>query len=67
MVAASPVLADGKLLITEETGKTLVVKAGKEFEVLGTNVLEDLIWSSPAVAGDKLLLRGVKGLYCIKK
>ncbi len=66
-VAACPLLADGKLFITEETGKTLVVKAGKEFELLGTNVLEDLIWSSPAVAGDKLLVRGVKGLYCIGK
>jgi outer membrane protein assembly factor BamB len=67
MIAASPILADGKLFITEETGKTLVVKAGKEFEILGTNVLEDLIWSSPAATGDRLLLRGVKGLYCIKK
>lgn len=67
MVAASPVLADGKLFVTEETGKTLVVKAGQEFELLGTNDLGDLIWSSPAVAGDKLLFRGVKGLYCIKK
>ncbi|MGL4424237.1 MAG: PQQ-binding-like beta-propeller repeat protein, partial [Gemmataceae bacterium] len=39
MVAASPLLVGGKLFITEETGKTLVVKAGKEFELLGTNVL----------------------------
>jgi outer membrane protein assembly factor BamB len=67
VIAASPILADGKLYVTEETGKTLVVKAGKEFELLGTNDLGDLIWSSPAAAGDRLLIRGVKGLYCIKK
>jgi outer membrane protein assembly factor BamB len=67
MIASSPVLADGKIYITEETGKTLVVKTGKEFELLTTNVLEDLIWSSPAVAGDRLLIRGVNALYCISK
>ncbi len=67
MIAATPILADGKLYITEETGKTLVVKTGKEFELLGSNDLGDLIWSSPAVAGDRLIIRGVKGLYCVKK
>ena len=67
MIAATPILADGKLYITEETGKTLVVKTGKEFELLGSNDLGDLIWSSPAVAADRLIIRGVKGLYCITK
>jgi outer membrane protein assembly factor BamB len=67
MIAASPVAAGGKLFITEETGKTLVVKAGTELEILHTNVLDDLVWSSPAVAGDRLLIRGVKGLYCVTK
>jgi outer membrane protein assembly factor BamB len=67
MVAATPVLADGKLYVTEETGKTVLIKAGKEFEVLGTNDLGDLMWSSPAVAGGKLIFRGVKGLYCVGK
>lgn len=67
MVAASPVLADGKLYVTEETGKTLVIKAGKEYELLGTNDLGDLVWSSPAAADGKLLIRGVKGLYCVTR
>jgi outer membrane protein assembly factor BamB len=67
MIASSPVVADGKMYITEESGKTIVVKAGTEFEVLHTNNLDDLIWSSPAIAGDRLLIRGVKGLYCLKK
>lgn len=66
-IAASPLLADGKLYLTDEGGTTHVVKAGKEFEVVGTNPLDDLIWSSPAAAGDKLLFRGVKGLYCVTK
>lgn len=65
--AASPLLAGDKLFILDETGKMAVVKAGLEFEVLRTNALDDLFWSTPAPAGDKLLLRGVKGLYCIGK
>lgn len=66
-IAACSILADGKLYVTDEGGTTHVVKGGKEFEVLGTNALDDLVWSSPAVAGDRLLIRGVKGLYCIGK
>ena len=66
-IAASPVAIAGKLYITEESGKTFVVKAGVEMETLQTNSLDDLFWSSPAVAGDRLLLRGAKGLYCVKK
>ena len=66
-IAASPVAIAGKLYITEESGKTYVVKAGVEMEILQTNSLDDLFWASPAVAGDRLLLRGAKGLYCVKK
>lgn len=65
--AASPLLAGGKLYILDETGKMAVVKAGPEFELLGTNALDDLFWSTPAPAGDSLLLRGVKGLYRVGK
>jgi hypothetical protein len=35
--------------------------------VLGTNKLDDMFWSSAAVAGDQLLLRGIDRLYCIKQ
>jgi outer membrane protein assembly factor BamB len=65
MIAASPILVDDKLLITEETGKTLVVKTGQEYELLNTNELKDLVWSSASVAGNRLLIRGVDKLYCI--
>lgn len=67
MTAATPLVAEGKLFLTNEAGTTSVVKAGPEFEVLRSNPLDDLIWSSPAAAGDRLLIRGVKGLYCVKK
>jgi hypothetical protein len=38
---------------------------GPELKVLDTNKLDDTFWSSVAVAGDLLLLRGVDALYAI--
>ena len=67
MIAASPILAGSTLYIVEESGKTHLVKTGPEFELLGTNVLDDLVWSSPAIAGDRVLIRGTKALYCIQR
>ena len=45
----------------------IVVKAGPKFEILGTSDLSDNSNASPAVAQDKLLLKGAKFLYCIGK
>jgi len=62
---ASPIAADGKIYCLDEDGRMFVLKAGPELELLATNKLDDMFWSSPAAAGDKLLLRGVDHLYCI--
>ena len=66
-VAACPVAIGDKLLVIDETGKANWVKTGPEFEVLGSGEIADTFWASPAVVGDRLYLRGVEGLYCIKK
>ncbi len=62
---ASPWASDGKVFCIDETGQTFVLAAGPKVEVLATNKLDDMFWSSAAVVGDRLLLRGVKRLYCI--
>jgi outer membrane protein assembly factor BamB len=49
---SSPWAANGKVFCLDEDGK---------------NKLDDMFWSSAAVVGDKLLLRGVDKLYCIAK
>ncbi len=64
---SSPWASDGKVFCLDETGLTVVLKAGPEFEVLATNSLDETFWSSVAVAGENLLLRGVDHLYCIAK
>jgi outer membrane protein assembly factor BamB len=65
--SASPVLADGKIYITNEDGLTTVLKAGPAFEVLAENDLGDYCLSSPAVSGGKLFIRTAQYLYCIGK
>ncbi|MDX2199970.1 MAG: PQQ-binding-like beta-propeller repeat protein [Phycisphaerae bacterium] len=57
----------GHVLMLDEAGRTYVLQAGREFKLLNTNRIEDTFWATPAIAGAKLLLRGVNGLYCIGK
>ncbi|MBY0586553.1 PQQ-like beta-propeller repeat protein [bacterium] len=65
-IVASPLVWDGKLYILDEEGRTFIVRGGRSFDLVGTNKLEDTFWASPAIAGDRLLLRGVEKLYCVK-
>jgi outer membrane protein assembly factor BamB len=64
---ASPWAVDGKLFCLSEYGETFVVKAGPEFELLHSNRLadDDMCMATPAIAGDRLLIRSDKRLYCI--
>lgn len=65
--AASPWAAGDKIFLTDEQGRTFVVQAGREFKLLATNTLDDLFWSTAAVAENSILLRGVDFLYCIRE
>jgi outer membrane protein assembly factor BamB len=65
---ASPWSADDKVFCLDQNGTTFVLAAGPKLEVLATNKLDDeLFWSSPAVAGDAHLIRGIDHLYCIEE
>lgn len=66
-VVASPWVAGGELHIMDEEGTTVVLASGREFEVLRTNNLEGLFWGTPSVAGDSLLIREARALYCIRE
>lgn len=65
-VASSLWASNEYVFILDEGGTCFVVKAGKTFEVVATNKINDLFWSTPSVSGDSLLLRGVNKLYCIR-
>ena len=63
--SGSPVLADGKIYITNEDGLTTVVQAGPKFEVLAENPLNDYVLSSPAISDGRIFIRTGHHLYAI--
>jgi outer membrane protein assembly factor BamB len=64
---APPVLADGKIYVTNEDGVTTVVRSGPVFEVLAENALNDYCLSSPAISDGQIFLRTANTLFCIGK
>jgi outer membrane protein assembly factor BamB len=66
-VASSLWADEDRVFILDENGTTHVIQSGPQFKVLGTNRIDDLFWSTPAIAGDSFLLRGLEKLYCIRE
>ena len=65
--SASPVLADGKIYVTNEDGLTSVVNAGPTFKVVAENDFDDYVLSSPAISDGQIFIRTAKYLYCVGK
>ena len=65
---SSPWAYNGKVFCLNEDGVTFVFKAGDTFELLHTNRLseDDMCMATPAIAGDRLLIRTSERLYCIR-
>ena len=67
LFTASPWAYNGRIFAISEEGDTYVVKAGPEFELLGTNSLNEWTLASPAVANGSLFVRTVSALYRISR
>ncbi|MFT7644180.1 MAG: outer membrane protein assembly factor BamB [Pirellulaceae bacterium] len=65
--AASPIYAGGHIYIPSEDGETFVVKPGREYQLVGKNVLDEGCMASPAALNGGLLLRTANHLYRIGK
>jgi outer membrane protein assembly factor BamB len=63
--SGSPVLADGRIYITDEDGLTTVIAAGPKFEVLAENPLNEYCLSSPAISDGRIYIRTSGHLYAI--
>jgi outer membrane protein assembly factor BamB len=63
--SGSPVLADGRIYVTDEDGVTSVVKAGPSYQLLAENDLVDYTLSSPAVSDGQIFIRTATALYAI--
>ena len=60
---ASPIYADGRIYFQNEEGTGVVLKAGREFEKLASNALDERTLASYAVADGALFIRAEKHLY----
>lgn len=64
---ASPWAARGKVFALSEDGDTYVFEAGPDYKLVGKNSLEEMCMATPALAGDRLLIRTLSKLYCIRE
>ncbi len=64
---SSPWAYNGHLFFLSEDGDTFVIRAGKEFEHVATNALEELAIATPSIARGHLLIRTASKLYCLQQ
>lgn len=61
----SPVLAGDRIYMPGEKGDVAVMKTGPKFDLLGYAKLGENFHTTPAIVGDRILIRADKHLYCI--
>ena len=64
---SSPWAYNGMIFCLSEQGDTYVIGSGDEYELLGTNSLDEFSMATPAMVGDRLLLRTKDHLYSIRE
>lgn len=62
----SPWAYNGKLFCLSEEGQTFVIGTGDQFQLLRVNDLDDMAQASPALVGERLLIRTEHRLYSIR-
>jgi outer membrane protein assembly factor BamB len=63
---ASPWAYDGKIFALSEEGDTYVIEAADEYRLVGVNALDEFALATPAIVGDRLLIRTQSHLYSIR-
>jgi outer membrane protein assembly factor BamB len=64
---ASPWAYNGHVFAMNEEGNTYVIDAGSEYRLVATNALDDFSMATPAIVGDRLLIRTQHRLYSIRQ
>jgi len=63
---ASPVAAAGHVVTASQSGQLCLVKGGAEWEVVSVFDLGEELWSTPAIAGEQVIVRTQDALYCFQ-
>ena len=64
---SSPVMIDGKIMAASEEGDVYVLAAEPTFRLIAKNTLGERVRATPAVANNRLYIRGQHHLFCIGK
>jgi hypothetical protein len=64
---ASLVAVAGKILMINRDGDGGWIKAGPVHEVLTQNTVDEPVYATPAIVGDRIYIRGEKHLFAIAK
>lgn len=64
--SASPVASDGRIYFASEDGDIFVVRAGREFEILAHNTMDEVLMATPAIAAGTLVVRGRSHLFALR-
>jgi outer membrane protein assembly factor BamB len=64
--SASPVAAAGRIYFAGEDGQVIVVRAGRTFEVLATNEMNEVCMATPALSGNLLIVRTKTQLFALR-
>ena len=62
----SPWAYNGRLFCLSEEGQTFVIATGAKFQLLRVNELDEMALASPALVGERLLIRTESRLYSIR-
>jgi outer membrane protein assembly factor BamB len=65
--SASPILADSRIYVSNQTGDTFVISAAAPHDVVATNTLDEGCMASPAVFDGAIYLRTKTHLYKLRR
>ena len=65
--SASAVAAGGHVYFVSEQGEVTVIEEGDHYHEMASNDFAEVIMSTPAISGDRLLIRTVQNLYCLSR
>jgi hypothetical protein len=59
------VAADGRLYFASEDGEVFVLEATADATLLADNDIGEVVFATPAIAGDTLVVRGRRHLFAL--
>jgi len=63
--SASPVVAGGKVYLTDRSGTFVVIEDSETQKIVATNSMEETVDATLAIVDNELFIRGDKHLFCI--